>query len=324
MNLKIINVEEGVGFPLAHELTGITKKGKNIFLKGYIIKAEDIETLKNMGKYHIHILEDGDENLIHENEGAKILGERVLGSKVYISSINEGKAQICPTLKGILKCHSEKVYKVNSVDDFIMATKKNYSLVEKDEKVALCGITPLFLEKEVFLDKMSEIPQNVLEILEINKNKIGLITTGTEIFEGRIKDGFLDYVNESLEPYGKKVTKQTIVPDDLDILRDTLDKYISESYDLIFMTGGMSVDADDISKKVIREKEGMEVISYGSPVLPGAMFLMAYYGDIPVVGLPAGLLRSKETILSYILPLLLTEEKVEKTYINSLGVGGMK
>ena len=91
---------------------------------------------------------------------------------------------------------------------------------------------------------------------------------------------------------------------------------------LIITTGGMSVDPDDVTPAGIR-KTGAEVIKYGAPALPGAMFLLAYKGNIPIIGLPANAMYYQTTVLDIILPRIVAGELIEAQDISALGHGGL-
>lgn len=324
--MKIISIEEAIGKKLSHELTGIVP-GKNeniIYLKGYIIKEEDVKILKNMGKYHIRIM-DEKSSLIHENDGAAILGERLIGEGIRVSSPKEGKVQGYASWDGVVVCNSQEMKKLNLIDGIKFATKRNYSIVEAENRVSAVSITPLEIEENILQSTLAEIKVPLVKVAPINKKKkIALITTGTEVFEGRIKDAFLPFLKDKLDIFGYRDLRQIIVKDDFQEIIQAIDNFINEGYDLIFLTGGLSVDADDFTLKAVKDYEGMDIVIYGSPVFPGAMFLVAYYKDnIPFIGLPAGMLRGGRSILDLILPLLLAELKITKEYIASLGDGGL-
>ncbi len=323
--MKIIAIEDAVGKQLSHELTGIIPgNSQNItFLRGYVVKAEDIEVLKNMGKYHVNVI-DEDSNLIHENDAANILGAKACGKVITISEPKEGKVHGFADQKGVLLTSRKKLKALNMIDGMKVATKKKYSVVEAGSKVATFSITPLEIEKELLETGVEVLEKPIVEIHPINSLKIGVVTTGSEVFEGRIEDAFLPYLQEKFVNYGYQVMEQNIVPDDQGIIKAAIDDFIERDFDLIVLTGGLSVDADDFTLKTVKEHEKVEMVIYGSPVFPGAMFMAAYYeGEIPLIGLPAGLLRGGMSILDLVLPLLVAKIKITKDFIAELGDGGL-
>lgn len=323
--MKIIPIEEAVGEQLSHELTGIIPgKSENVtFIRGYVVKKEDIETLKNMGKYHVKVIEN-DSNLVHENDGALMLATKAVGSGVTLSKAKEGKVHAYALEKGIFISNPSRLKKINLFDGIKVSTKRKYSVVEEGEKVATFGITPLEIEGELLKEGLSLIEEGFISVAPFNSLRIGIITTGSEVYEGRIKDAFMPYLKGKLDPFGYNVLEQTIVPDKQELIKEAINDFIKRDFDLLFLTGGLSVDADDFTLKAVKEHEKVEMVIYGSPVLPGAMFMAAYYEDkTPLIGLPAGLLRGGRSILDFVLPLLLAEVKITKDYIAGLGDGGL-
>lgn len=323
--MKIIPIEEAVGKRLSHELTGIIPgNSQNItYLRDYVVKAEDVEVLKNMGKYHVKVI-DEDSDLIHENDGAVLLGKKACGKGVTISEPKEGKVHVFSDQKGVLVTSRKTLKAINMIDGMKVAAKKKFSVVEAGSKVATFSITPLEIEKEILETGLVLLDNPVVEVYPINSLKIGVVTTGSEVYEGRIKDAFLPYLQGKMEEYGYQVMEQSIVPDDQNKIRGAIDDFIARDFDLVVLTGGLSVDADDFTLKTVKEHEKVEMVIYGSPVFPGAMFMAAYHeSGIPLIGLPAGLLRGGLSILDFVLPLLVAKVKITKSFIAGLGDGGL-
>ncbi|MDD2370978.1 MAG: molybdopterin-binding protein [Firmicutes bacterium] len=323
--MKIIPIEEAVGKQLSHELTGIIPgKSENItFMRGYIVKVEDVETLKNMGKYHVNVIDDNSD-LIHENDGALMLANKAIGKGVTLSEPKEGKVHAYANEKGIFISNISKLEEINLIDGIKISTKRKYSVVEAGQKVTTFGITPLEIEKDLMNFGLSLIEEPFISVAPFSSLRIGIITTGSEVYEGRIKDAFMPYLKGKLEAFDFNVIEQTIVPDNQEIIKGAIDDFIKRDFELLFLTGGLSVDADDFTLKTVKEHEKVEIVIYGSPVLPGAMFMAAYYdGKVPLIGLPAGLLRGGNSILDFVLPLLMAKVKVTKNFIASLGDGGL-
>ena len=322
--MKNFYIEDAIGKKIGHELTGIIpgSETKIIFSKGHIITIDDVEVLKNMGKYEIFVL---DENsfLIHENEGAQSLGIRGIGSHLTVSEPKEGKVFITSKKDGLLIVDIARLKAINLIDGLMVSTKRNYSAVKNGDKVAAFGIKPLEIEETIVKEGLAFLSQPLVSVKPFYQMKVGLIITGTEIYSGRTKDAFYFYVDNKIKPYGSFIAEQLILPDDKKEVKDALDSFLKDKFDIIILTGGMSVDASDITKEVIREIDNIEIIVHGSPVLPGAMFMVAYHQDTPVIGLPAGVLRDGPSIFDIVLPILLAKEKITKDYIASLANGGL-
>lgn len=324
--MRIIPIEEAVGKKLSHELSGISpgQAGGMTFARGYVVQKEDIETLKNMGKYHVKVLEDNDLGLVHENEAAVRLAHAAIGALCNRTEPKEGKVHAIAKERGVLVTDPRGLLLVNLMDGLKISAKKNHSVVDVGEKVASCCITPLEIDEEVLAEGIRRIPQPIVEIRALNQLKIGIVTTGNEVYEGRIQDAFKPYISKVLEPYGYRSLEQRIVPDIQERIEEAIRAFVVEGVELVFLTGGLSVDADDCTLAAVRAFPDTILTAYGSPVLPGAMFLAAYHqGTIPLIGLPAGLLRGGPSILDVVLPLLLAKIPLTKEYIASLGDGGL-
>ena len=327
--MKKINVRNAEGYELCHDITQILPgefKGAK-FLRGHIIRKEDIEVLISLGKENIFVMEEEDKekNLIHENDAAIFIVEKLnLDKKFFeISSIREGKINITAKEDGILKIDINTLNKINKIGEIILVTKYNNSYIKKGENVAATRVIPLLIEKSQ-LDEMKEIvkDRNVLTFKKIDKNKkLALITTGNEVYNGIIKDKSKEALLKKYRKYELNDMEQVFSPDD----KDTIKKYIKmfeNEKDIIMCTGGMSIDPDDVTPSAIRESN-WEIVTYGTPVLPGAMFMLAYKGEKVLIGLPGGVVFSEKTVFDVLLPRILANDRITKQEIIEMGHGGL-
>jgi hypothetical protein len=102
----------------------------------------------------------------------------------------------------------------------------------------------------------------------------------------------------------------------------TIQAFLKQGCDLLLLSGGMSVDPDDVTRHAIR-RAGATEVHYGSAVLPGAMFLVAYLGEVPLLGVPACALHHPGTVLDLVLPRILAGEHMGKKELALLGHGGL-
>lgn len=321
--MKTIKVEEAIGTVLCHDITKIVPgEFKGVaFKKGHIIKEEDIPILLSLGKEHLYVWEEN-EGVIHENEAAERLRELTAGENLYFSDIKEGKIEYFANSDGLLKIDKESLFKLNSLGEIILSTIHNNSVVKRNTKVAATKIVPLTIEKEK-LEKAEEIIKDkIVKVIPIKAKKVAIITTGNEVYKGRIKDSFGPTLSNKLMEYGCKVLGQSILPDDINLIKDTISYWIDKGAEMILCTGGMSVDADDLTPKAIKGA-GAELVCYGTPVLPGAMLLLAYKDSIPILGLPGAVIFSKRTVFDLLLPRLLADEKLSYKDIAAYGHGGL-
>ena len=322
--MKMISVYDSVGCILSHDVTQIIPgefKGR-LFKKGHIIKEEDIEKLLSIGKEHIYVWEPK-EGELHENEAAIRLANLVLGEGVSKSpEIKEGKVDFFAHRDGVLKINKEELFKLNSLGEIIVSTLHNNTPIKKGEKIGATRVIPLIIEEDKIIKAEDLIEKNIIYVEEIKEKKCLLITTGNEVYKGRIKDAFLPVIKSKLGYYGSEVIRQVILPDSKERIIEEIKKGLEEKVDMIICTGGMSVDPDDVTPTAIKECGG-ELVTYGSPVLPGAMFLLAYYGDTPILGVPSCAMYSKRTVLDLVLPRVLADERLTLEDIAAYGHGGL-
>lgn len=323
--MKKVRVEDAVGMVLAHDLTKIVPgefKGA-AFKKGYIIKPEDVDKLKDMGKNNIFVI-DLTEDDVHEDDAALRMGKAIAGEGTYLFGPSEGKVSLKANERGLLKINVKALEEINDIDSIILATMHNNSVVEKDQIVAGTKIIPLTVHKEK-IEKIEDICQKlgkVVNIKEIKPLKAGIVVTGSEVFYGRITDKFGPVLESKIRSYGGTLMGVRYAPDEKEKIDEAIEAFISEGAEIIMTSGGMSVDADDVTPTAIREISD-SVVTYGSPVLPGAMFMIAYKGDVTILGVPACGMYHKTTVLDIILPRVLAGEKVTRKDVAALGHGGL-
>ena len=322
--MKMIKVEDAVGTILSHDVTQIIPgefKGR-LFKKGHIIKEEDIEKLLSIGKEHVYVWEPV-EGQLHENDAATRISNLVVGEGIKLSDeIKEGKVDFFADIDGVLKIDKEKLFKLNSVGEIIVSTLHNNTPIRKGEKVGATRVIPLIIDEEKIITAEDLIKEKIISVAEIKQKKCLLITTGNEVYKGRIKDAFLPVIKQKLGYYGSEVIRQVILPDEKERIIEEIQKGIDEKVDMIICTGGMSVDPDDVTPTAIKECGG-ELVTYGSPVLPGAMFLLAYHGNTPILGVPSCAMYSKRTVLDLVLPRVLSDERLSLEDIVEYGHGGL-
>lgn len=323
---KTVPVDDAVGMVLPHDITEIVKdtfKGR-AFKKGHIIREEDVEHLKRLGKEHIYILQLGPEE-IHENEAASILAEALAGPGATLSTEPvEGKIAINAGYDGLLKINEDALYRFNLLGDVMCATLQTNTPVKKGENIAATRLIPLVSKRSIVEHAASIARENspIVEVKELRHAKVGLVITGNEVFHGRIKDKFEKVLRKKLARLGSEVISVIFAPDDIDIIGEAITKSIDTGADLIVTSGGMSVDPDDVTRMGIA-KAGATDCYYGTPVLPGAMFLSGRIGEIPVLGLPACGMFHNITVFDLILPRVLTGESIGREEFARMGHGGL-
>lgn len=322
--MKKIDTIDAVGHVLSHDITEIIPgkfKGR-AFKKGHIIKEEDVEKLLRLGKDHVYILEMTEEEL-HEDDAALILGDMGKGENIYLGEdVKEGKVEFFAAIDGLLKVDVEKLFQLNMIGQMSFATLTQNIPVKKGEKVAAARVIPLVIKKDK-MEQVKGITENkLINVRSFKKKNIGIVSTGNEVYYGRIEDKFGPVVESKVKAYGCDVMEQIIVPDDKEMIKKAIKTQVDNGAEIVMCTGGMSVDPDDITPSAIIELGG-ELVTYGSPVLPGSMFLLSYLNEVPVMGLPGCVMYCKKTVFDLVLPRVLAEEKLTVEDIMGYGHGGL-
>lgn len=324
--MKLMRTEDAVGQMLCHDITQIIKDVKKgpVFRKGHIIREEDVPVLLSVGKDHIYIWEVN-EDMLHEDEAAGLLYALCAGENMHPSEIREGKVELIADCDGVLKIDRARLRAVNALGEMMIATRHGDFPVKKGDKLAGTRVIPLIIEKEK-MERAREAAAGapILRLLPFQRRKIGIVTTGNEVYYHRIEDTFTPVIRQKLSEFDTEIIGHELCSDDMEMEAAAIRKLLSMGADMVICTGGMSVDPDDRTPLAIRTAAD-RVVSYGAPVLPGAMFMLAYYGEnsIPILGLPGCVMYAKRTIFDLILPRLLAGELLEKADIDRLGEGGL-
>jgi hypothetical protein len=324
--LKKIPVQEAVGTALAHDITEIRPgefKGA-AFRKGHTVCDGDICHLQKLGKNHLYMI-DLEEDEIHENQAASMLSRELAGEGiVWKDDPKEGKISLHAAQDGLLEINTVALANFNMIDEVMCATLHRHTLVKKGEQVAATRAIPLVMKREP-IERAAAIAAEsggVVSVRPIRKARTGLVITGTEVFHGLIQDRFAPILTEKVEGLGSQVAGIEFAPDDENVIRRAIGKHLDNGCDLLLLSGGMSVDPDDVTRKGI-QKAGAKEMHYGSAALPGAMFLVAYIGDVPLLGVPACGMYHRVTVLDLMLPRILAGEQIGKKELALIGHGGL-
>ena len=332
--MKLIRTEDAVGQVLCHDITqiipGVVKDA--VFRKGHIITKEDIPVLLSVGKEHLYVWEKM-EGILNENEAAAILRDICINEYMTAGEPKEGKIEIRAAADGLFKVKESGLRAVNGMGEMMIATIHGNFPVKAGDKLAATRIIPLVIAEEKMQEARKAAGEKpLLSILPMPHRKIGIVTTGSEVFKGRIEDAFGPVIRAKLAEYDTEVIGQVILDDNQEQITEAILQFIREGADIVLCTGGMSVDPDDRTPGAIKAT-GADIVSYGAPVLPGAMFLLSYYQNseedschsrqIPVLGLPGCVMYAGRTIFDLVLPRVLAGEILTKEDLEVYGQGGL-
>lgn len=322
--MKLVSIENAIGHIICHDITRIVKNGEKgvAFKKGHVVHKEDIEELLSLGKRSLYIWESNPSTM-HENDAAEALYSLCANRDISRSEVKEGKIDLYADTHGVLKLNIEILEEINCLGDMIIATRHNNSPVQKGDKLAGMRVIPLVIERkkiDAAIQIGAKAKKPLFTILPYRKMKIGVVVTGSEIYSGRIRDTFSQVILDKVSKYACEICGHVVVDDSPEMICSAMHSLVDA--DVIICTGGMSVDPDDLTPLAIRNY-GAEVVSYGAPVLPGAMFLLAYKGRQAVVGLPSCAMYAKTTVFDIFLPRILSEDPITNFDVRRLWHGGL-
>ncbi|WP_082685662.1 molybdopterin-binding protein [Ferroacidibacillus organovorans] len=319
-----IRVEDAVGMVLAHDLTRIVPgefKGR-LFAKGHRISEEDLPKLLAIGKEHIYVLEP-EAHELHEDDAAERMARALCHESLRFTEPNEGKVNAKAAHDGLLVIDVERLDAINGIGDVVVVTKPTHQPVREGQTVAGLRAIPLLVDaKKIAAYEAIAAEEPLLRVLPFLRLSVGVVTTGSEVFKGRITDKFGPRIQEKLKPYGLLFAGQRIVDDQLDDIVAAIRAFQAEKADVILVTGGMSVDPDDRSPLALRTVAA-EVVTYGMPVLPGSMTMLAYAGETVLMGLPGCVIYDEVTAFDWLLPRVAAGLRPTRAEIARFGCGGL-
>jgi molybdenum cofactor synthesis domain-containing protein len=326
--LEEVKVEDAVGMILSHDLTQIIPgqfKGR-LFKKGHKIQDADIPALLRIGKEHIYVmkLQPG---FIHEDEASMRIARAVSGQHISLTEVNEGKVNVQSTILGLASVRQEMIDEINAFDQVILSTIRTNTVVKQGQSLAGTRVIPLIIEEEtirnieVYAERYKRNDLSMIEVKPFHPLRVGMITTGSEVVKGLIPDKFGPIVQTKIEAWGSVIVDQKFVIDDQERIIQEIHAFIKQGVDLILVTGGMSVDPDDRTPGAIQQS-GAQVVSYGTPMLPGSMLMIAYLGDVPIMGLPGCVMHDPFTSFDVLLARICAKERIVRQDIIEMGYGG--
>lgn len=323
--MKKIRTEDAVGCVLVHDIARIIINDvkDTPFRRGHTVREEDVEQLKSLGKAHLYVMEEEDFGKVHEEDVAQALFALCKNDHFHGTEVREGKIEAVSDVDGLFKVDVERLHAINGIGELNIVTLYNNTPVQKGTKMAGMRCIPLLLDGAQ-LEEANKIGAGkpLFEVKPFQLKKAAVVTTGSEVYSGKIKDAFTDIIRERIAPYGTEIMAHEIVTDDKDMIVNAIQKCKDAGAEIIFCTGGMSVDPDDLTPGAISEC-AEKVVTYGLPVLPGSMFCVAYMTDgTPLIGVPGGVLFSKPTAFDVLIPRLIACDPITKEECVALGHGG--
>ncbi|MHC1711339.1 MAG: FmdE family protein [Solidesulfovibrio sp.] len=331
--LRAVPVAEAVGKHALHDMTrvdpGQGTKGPAV-TAGQKLDAADIGLLQSMGRNAVYVVEDAPliDDWLHEDAVAAAFGELMAGPGVQAAgSPHEGKINFIAKEDGLFVVDVERLEPFNRLAGVMCATRRCYSVVRQGTQVAGSRAIPLYLPYAQFARARALLAgQPFLRVLPMRRAKIGLLVTGSEVFNGQVEDKFTPLIRQKAERFGSAILRVVFAPDDAIRITRGVNDLLDAGADLIVTTAGLSVDPGDVTRRGLCDAGLFDEV-YGLPMLPGAMTLVGRLkgpnGEAQVLGVPAGALHHKTTALDMLLPRLLAGLRITRADVAKWGNGGL-
>jgi formylmethanofuran dehydrogenase subunit E len=325
--LATIQIEESIGYSILHDMTRIVpgKEKGAAFKSGHVVTKNDIEPLLKMGKKKLysHGANFPGAEWVHEDEAAILFARVMAGDGVFFTDTpSEGKVTLLAERDGLFVVDEEQLHNFNAVPNVMCASRQSYSIVSREDRLAGTRAIPLYLARDTLKKALAVLKgKPVFKILPMRQAQVGILVTGTEVYEGLVEDRFIPMLCSKLNKLNCIDIESTIVPDDRTAIRDAARNLIDHGIDLLITTAGLSVDPDDVTRKGLEDAGATDML-HGAPVLPGAMTLLAHIGNVQVIGVPAGALYFTTTSFDLLVPRLLAGLTISRQDLISLGSGG--
>jgi len=323
--MKLIPTRDAVGHVLCHDMTQIIPgKYKDArFRKGHVVREEDIPVLLSMGKENLYVWELTP-GMVHENDAAERLCALCENENMVRSQVKEGKLELNAAIDGLFRVDAGRLNQINLLDEIMIATRHGNRPVRKGDKLCGTRVIPLVIEEQKLAQAEAVgAGKPLLELLPWKLKTAAVIATGSEVARKLVQDLFTPVVIRKLALYGIETIRTRTPGDDMDAITREVLAAREAGADLVICTGGMSVDPDDRTPGAIKAS-GAQIVTYGAPVLPGAMFLLGYFEDgTPVMGLPGCVMYAKRTIFDLVLPRVAAGVPVTREEIAAMGEGGL-
>lgn len=321
--MKKIKVQNAVGMELCHDITEMNDGFKGVaFKRGHIIRQEDIGHMLRIGKQHIFVWEEN-AGEVHEDDCARRMAAMAPVEGAHYTEPAEGKVLLFADQRGLFRVNRKLLNKINTIGDITICTLPDHYPVEAGDRLASMRIVPLVTQEEQIREaEMLCAKEKLLDLRPYQHKKVGVIITGSEVYHGRIQDKFGPVIQAKMKQYPCEIIGICICEDDLGEIIEAAKKHLENGADFLIFTGGMSVDPDDLTPTAIR-RLGADIIRHGVPSQPGNMTLVAYLGDIPILGVPGAAIKLPTTVFDVLLPQIFTGDKISKEELTDLADGGL-
>ncbi len=319
-----IAIADAVGKVLGYDITVVDPENKHkgvAFARGHVIREEDLPVLERIGKRNIYIWE-GNEAEVHEDDAAIRLAPQIAGEHIrFDEKPKEGKIGFYATCPGLFEVDIERLERINRLAIPSLPTINRYFPVTEGKQVAAFRIIPLTCSQEIMTAIEAELETPLLQIRPYQVKKAAILVTGSEVFSGKIKDGFTPKLTAKLKALGIEVVHSELLPDEKPRISEAINAALDKA-ELLLITGGTSVDPDDVTVAAMNEA-GIDFPHKGNPIQPGNNLTIGYARGKTVCAVPAAALFFAATALDIFLPRMAAGDRITEDEIARAGHGGL-
>jgi molybdenum cofactor cytidylyltransferase len=326
MKFGPVPLPESTGKILGHNLAG--PDGRRLFRKGRPLTSEDVLKLEQAGRTVVYVaeLEPGD---VEENDAAQRLAQAVAGRGLRLSRPSAGRVNLLSTVLGVLQVDVARLAQINLLPGITLATLPIHHPVRPKQIAATAKIIPYAISGAHLARIEDEIAagQPLISVNELPPHRVGIFLSGPHSVRNDLQDQFEAPLRARVEAYGSQVERVSFIileeEDDEIALAHLLQESLAQGLDLVILAGETAImDSCDLAPRAV-ERAGGRVECVGVPVDPGNLLMLAYLGDVPILGAPGCARSLKTNALDWVLPRLLSGERLTHSDLANLGHGGL-
>jgi molybdenum cofactor cytidylyltransferase len=325
MKFEQRRADQTQGAILAHNISDST--GKRVLRKGTVISPEEIKVLQELGRDRVFVAElDADD--ISEVEAARRSAELIQGEHIRLVGATTGRTNLLSQITGVLHIDVDRLIRLNELPGVTLSTLRDRSVVPERQMVASIKIIPYGITAEMMASIESICSEGpILTIIPLRPKRVHLLLLGGKAILDKLESGFRDSLQDRVQNLGSKIEAThriaTDVADPIAAISNTLTELRSDQVDLLIMAGETAImDPRDVIPTAIK-RAGGHIETTGAPVDPGNLLMIAYLGNLPILGAPGCARSPKENVVDWILPRMLTGEVLKRADIIKLGHGGL-
>jgi molybdenum cofactor cytidylyltransferase len=327
MKFGPVPIDEAVGKILAHTVGGA---GDGCTIpKGKTLQEADILAMRELGRKWVVVAEPEAGDLA-EDAAAGRVARALAGAHLTCSKPDLGRVDFHAQSLGVLQIDLEKLAHINAVAGFSLATVLAHILVEPQQIVATLKVIPFALAESAVCraETICAAGGPVLSLRPLKPEAVALILCGAATARQRVMDTFRRPIEARIEALGSHLGAAAFVnTDEEDLGEQSLAQSLRRAVDggagLVVLAGELAItDRRDVAPRAV-ERAGGAVICFGAPVDPGSLLMLAELERVPIFGAPTCIRSEQPNVVDWILPRLLSGERLNRTDIVALGHGGL-